>query len=214
MLADYGPRSEGGAGAVARSRSLRNARSKLDKKRLAFVVVSDDFSLERRSCGPEQISGSSYVETSNHRSLLLNITKEFYEYYANHTINLSPPSDLVGRWTTTVGGAVDRLGGNASPPKWKQYYNIQSALNGGLGWYILLAGWLDSPRRKPSLGDAREYLGWRPNQLYEATSARSLWDHRDSRSCRRMVNGGRRRDVNPVSAGRHRLYRRASKSHP
>ena len=147
MLADYGPRSEGGAGAVARSRSLRNARSKLDKKRLAFVVVLDDFSLERRSCGPEQISGSFYVETSNHRSLLLNITKEFYEYYANHTINLSPPSDLVGRWTTTVGGAVDRLGGNASPPKWKQYYNIQSALNGGLGWYILLAGWLDSPRR-------------------------------------------------------------------
>jgi hypothetical protein len=29
-----------------------------------------------------------------------------------------------------VGGAVDRLGGNASPPKWKQSYNIQSALNG------------------------------------------------------------------------------------
>jgi len=77
MLADYGPRSEGGAGAVARSRSLRNARSKLDKKRLAFVVVSDDFSLERRSCGPEQISGSFYVETSNHRSLLLNIRKNF-----------------------------------------------------------------------------------------------------------------------------------------
>ena len=51
----------------------------------------------------------------NHRSLLLNITKEFYEYCANHTINLSPPSDLVSRWTTTVGGAVDRLGGSASP---------------------------------------------------------------------------------------------------
>src|SRR6516225_9015091 len=146
MLADYGPRSEGGAGAVARSRSLRNARSKLDKKRLAFVVVSDDFSLERRSCGPEQISGSFYVETSNHRSLPLNITKEFYEYCANHTIKLSPPSALVGRWTTTVGGAVDRLGGNASPPKWKQSYNIQLALNGGLGWYILLAGWLHSRR--------------------------------------------------------------------
>jgi hypothetical protein len=74
---------------------------------------------------------------------LLNMTKGFYEYCANHTIKLSPPSDLVGRWTTTVGGAVDRLGGNASPPKWKQSYNIQSALNGGLGWYILLAGWLD-----------------------------------------------------------------------
>ena len=71
---------------------------------------------------------------------LLNVTKEFYEYCANHTINLSPPSDLVGRWTTTVGGAVDRLGGNASPPKWKQSYNIQSALNGGLGWYKL--SWL------------------------------------------------------------------------
>ena len=76
----------------------------------------------------------------NHHSLLLNITKEFYEYCANDTINLSPPSDLVGRWTTTVGGAVDRLGGNASPPKWKQSYNIQSALNGGLGWYKL--SWL------------------------------------------------------------------------
>ena len=59
--ADYGLRSEEGAGAVARSRSLRNARSKLDKQCLAFVVVSDDFSLERRWCGREQISGSFYV---------------------------------------------------------------------------------------------------------------------------------------------------------
>jgi len=67
----------------------------------------------------------------------LTLRKEFYEYSANHTINLSPPSDLVGRWPTTVGGAIDRLGGNASPPKWKQYYNIQSALNGGSGWYKL-----------------------------------------------------------------------------
>ena len=40
--ADYGPRSQEGADAVARSRSLRNARSKLDKQRLDFVVVSDD----------------------------------------------------------------------------------------------------------------------------------------------------------------------------
>jgi hypothetical protein len=61
------------------------------------------------------------------------MTKEFYEYCANHTINLSPASDLVGRWTTTVGGAVDRLGGNASPPKWKQSYNIQSALKWNVG---------------------------------------------------------------------------------
>jgi hypothetical protein len=55
------PGAKKGAGAVALSRSLRNARSKLDKQRLAFVVVWDDFSLERRWCGPEQISGSFYV---------------------------------------------------------------------------------------------------------------------------------------------------------
>ena len=94
-------------------------------------------------------SKSPAAFTSRHRitaPFSLTITKEFYEYCANHTIKLSPPSDLVGRWTTTVGGAVDWLGGNASPPKWKQSYNIQSALNGGLGWYILLAGWLHSRR--------------------------------------------------------------------
>ena len=37
----------------------RNTRSKLDNQRLAFVVVSGDFSLEKSWCGPEQISGQT-----------------------------------------------------------------------------------------------------------------------------------------------------------
>jgi hypothetical protein len=95
-------------------RSSCNAQSKLDKQRLAFAVVSDN--LFWRGDGVAR-SKSPAAFASKHRItalFFLTFTKEFYEYCADHTINLSPPSDLVGRWTTTVGGAVDRLGANAA----------------------------------------------------------------------------------------------------